>query len=413
MAKQTTGAKSHMAVDLMAAMSAIPKDKLDHINVIAKSAKARVAKADGDAPEGEMQDDGLLGEDAQNALKAAFRILAPFSDDLSANTLADFADALGVQADEEPTEDPSEDPLEDAQKADGEEDKEEDDVNKADDDDKEDDDVNKADDDKEDEDEEAQKAADEEVKDEADAEDVPPSVAKADGMPSFADASDSDLEAAMAAARTAYAEAMRQRGLSEEAQKAEDTDAAKDEDEDELNKSAIAKSAASLSLKGLSKAQRKILEPVFKSQMSRFAALEKAHRALINKSAQLSEEMQRREFVAKAAREYSALGSPDEIGASMMRLHKKDPEGLASWERIMKAANAQMRQGGAEGLFAELGSSMSNTASEGEGAEAKIAQSVDAMVQKSDKTREQIEAQFLSTPAGRALYAQAQREKRN
>jgi len=392
MATSPASPSANAAQDLLAAMASIPRQKLEHIAVIAKTAKSRVKKADGDIPEGDMPADDVLPEDAQNALKAAFRILAPYSEAISAGTMADFADALGVEGDEEAQED--------AEAADGTDDGA--DVGKADD--AKIEELGKAEDSEEEKDAEAQKT--DEVKDEEQGEDVPPAVAKADGMPDFADASDADKEAALAAARTAYAEAMKQRGISEAAQKAADETDAEDEDED-VAKSVIGKSA--LNLKGLDKSQRAILEPVLKSHFERFEELERANRELVAKSQKLDEEMQRREFIAKAAREYNALGRPEEIGENLMRLHRKDPEGLASWERIMKAANEQMKQGGADGLFKELGTAMGNAQASGGDAYTKIQQHVDGLVQKSaqGKSREQLEAEFLNTPAGRRLYAEA------
>ena len=398
MATPQAAPKANAAQDLLAAMASIPREKLEHIAAIAKSAKSRVRKADGDIPEGDMPDDAVLPEDAQNALKAAFRILAPYSEAISAGTMADFADALGVEAD-----------AEDAEDVDGEAATDDGEIGKADEEPEADaeklDAMAKADGDDEDEDK-AEKS--DEVKDEVEGEDVPPSVAKADGMPDFADASDADKEAAMAAARTAYADAMKQRGIEEAAQKSDGEE--DDEDEDEtLAKSGIEKSA--FSLKGLSDKHRKVLEPVLKSHFDRFAQLERANRELVAKSQKLDEEMQRREFIAKAAKEFSALGRPEEIGENLMRLHKKDPEGVDSWCRIMKAANEQMLHGGADGLFKELGTAMGNAQTTGGDAYAKIQQHVDGLVQKSavGKTREQIEAEFLSTPAGRRLYAEANR----
>lgn len=405
MATPQAAPKANAAQDLLAAMASIPREKLEHIAAIAKSAKSRVHKADGDAPEGDMSPDDVLPEDAQNALKAAFRILAPYAEAISAGTMADFADALGVEADADDA-DVDGDVDGDVAMSDGADD--EDEVGKA-------DDAPAADADKLDamakadaeEEDDADKAAkSDEAKDEVEGEDVPPSVAKADGMPDFADATDADKEAAMAAARTAYADAMKQRGIQEAAQKADEQE---DDEDDALAKSGVEKSA--FSLKGLSDKQRKVLEPVLKSHFDRFAELERANRELIAKSEKLDEEMQRREFIAKAAKEFGALGRPEEIGESLMRLHKKDPDGVDSWCRIMKAANEQMLHGGADGLFKELGTAMGNAQATGGDAYAKIQQHVDGLVQKSaaGKTREQIEAEFLSTPAGRRLYAEANR----
>lgn len=383
------------AQELMAAFAKIPKDKLEAVASIAKSARMKVAKDDGEVTTEELSDQ------AQNALKAAFRILAPFSEQIGSDTMADFTDALGVASDEDTADEDAVDEVAEAAaddvadsvgKADEDEDKKD-----------EDEDVSKATDDA---DEVAQKA-DEPPKEEAE-DDVPPQITKAEGMPDFADAAQDDVDAAMDAARTAYAEAMKQRGKQETAAKADDTAEDKDEDEDK-DKDAVEKSAFA---RDLTREQRRLLEPVMKAHIDRLSALEKQNRELVAKSAQFETEMRRREFIAKAAREYSALGKPEEIGENMLRLHQKDPEGLEAWERIMKAANAQAKEGGVSGMFQELGTAMSPALTSSD-AQDRLTQAVDARVQKSagGRSREQIEAEFLRTPEGRALYGQAQRSR--
>lgn len=379
------------AQELMAAFAKIPKDKLEAVASIAKSARMKVAKDDGEVTTEELSDQ------AQNALKAAFRILAPFSEQIGSDTMADFTDALGVASDEDTADEDAVDDVAEAAADDVA-----DAVGKADEDDKkdEDEDVSKATDDADD---VAQKA-DEPPKEEAE-DDVPPQVTKADGMPDFADAAQEDVDAAMDAARTAYAEAMKQRGKQETASKADD---AEDEEEDK-DKDAVEKSAFA---RDLTREQRRLLEPVMKAHIDRLSALEKQNRELVAKSAQFETEMRRREFIAKAAREYSALGKAEEIGENMLRLHQRDPEGLEAWERIMKAANAQAQEGGVAGMFQELGTAMSPALTSSD-AQDRLTQAVDARVQKSagGKSREQIEAEFLRTPEGRALYGQAHRSR--
>lgn len=406
-----------VAEKLLAAFARIPKEKIEAIQLVAKSARARVRKADGEADEAAADaGDGALSSDAQDALRAAFRMLAPWSEELTPDVMGDFTDALGVaadEADEAPDAEAGDDvgKAEDAEdkddagvtKAEGEDDKAEQDAkaSKSAEGEEEEDGVAKADVEQDDEqDGKAQKADDAPAEDEA-------GVTKADGMPDFADAAPDDIEQAMAAARQAYAEAMKQRGLKEAAAKSVDGPGIKEAEEDEvLAKSAVAKSL----LSGLSAKERAALEPVLKSHESRFVALEAAHRELIEKSATLQRDVQRREFIAKAAKQYPALGRPEELGDAMMRLHQRDPEGLASWEAIMKAANAQAMAGGAEGMFGELGTSLGNSA--GGSAQAELDAILDSRVEKSagSRTREQIESDFYRTPVGKSLYARIQNE---
>lgn len=432
--------------DLLNLLTRIPKERVEAIEHVAKSAKLRVAKSDGDDADGAL--DAGMSENAQNAIKAAGRILAPYADQLTPDVMDMLADALGLDGAEEDMTDEAADDAQDAAddvaddaadagvtKADDDKDVPENFKKSDDDDDKDsmaksddtDDDKKKGevpanfqksdDDDKKDDADAMKKSAD--VTDEKDLPDslkkadddkglsdmeAPLDVKKADGMPDFADADDADIEAGMAAARQAYANAMKERGKKEATAKSDDSADVEDEDKDVM-KSAVAKSALA-SLKGLPEAQRKILEPVLKSQFSAMAALQSQHREAVKKSANLEAEVKRREFVAKAAREYAHMGPAEEIGEQLLRLHQKDPEGVASFERILKAANAQAMLGGADTLFGELGTRMSNQA--GGDADAKIKAHVDSVVQKSagGKTREQIERDFLQTPAGRALYQQ-------
>jgi hypothetical protein len=182
-------------------------------------------------------------------------------------------------------------------------------------------------------------------------------------------------------------------------------------EEKDVTKSAAAVAKSVLgNLKGFSKSQQAGLSQVLKSQFARMAELEQAHKEAVAKSAKLQQNLLRREFIAKAASDYAALGNATALGEQMLRLHLKDPEGLKSWEAVLKTANAAAQAGGEAGLFGELGSRM---ASAGIGdADAKIQAHVDSVVQKSGatKSREQITAEFLDTPAGRALYTQSRQQ---
>lgn len=423
------------AANLLEVFAKIPKDKIEAIYQVAKSAKARKAD-DGDASDGGADGEGLT-ENAQNALKAAGRILAPYAEELSPPVMGALADAIGIEgaedvdvddalgdatdATEVATGDVGGDLQEaatdaDAAKADGgtEDNTQGQDENVA---------AAKEEGDAEpnitaEEDDAAKN--DDGSDNSVDGNDVIGKDDLGDAMPDFSDASDADKEAALAAARTAFAAAMRDRGVTAKAAKADaegdkppfqSADAKNEAEAKAKRKSAagVAKSAAQ-KLTGFTEGQRKDLEMVFKSHIDKMAELEEAHKVAVAKSAKLERQLVRKSFVEEAAQSFSALGSPEEIGGLMLRMHDKDPDAVADLKTVLKAANAQALAGGEAGLFSELGTMRGNSG--GTSADAKIQAYVDSVVEKSgdNRTRAQIEAAFLATPAGRALYAESRRE---
>lgn len=429
MAANDTGSDA-LAEKLLAAFASIPKEKIEACALIAKTAKARVRKAaDGTDAPAETDDMGL-SQDAQDAIRSAFRIIAPYSAELTPDVMAEFQDALGIEADEVMDDAMLDDAVpqdpeigKSVAAGDGMQSTLKDDTYVTKDDGKEDD-------------EKMAKAADgdDDKKDDKDSDkpDFAERFKKSDGMPDFDDADEGDTQAAMSAARKAFSEAMIARGKKQKAAKTADgpgigctdktgdTPVTKADDDDDkdgddkkkanpFGKKTVEKSATS-ALEALPAEQRAAVEHIFKSQSERMAQMEQQHKEMVAKSANLETELRRKEFVAKAASHYSALGRAEDVGEGMLRLWQKDPEGLGHWESIMKAANAQAQAGGVEGLFGEIGTAMSAPAQGS--AEAQIKAHIDSVVQKSGapKSREQIEAEFYETPAGRNLYAQSVRE---
>lgn len=173
--------------------------------------------------------------------------------------------------------------------------------------------------------------------------------------------------------------------------------------------STVAKSAH-LDLSGFTEAQRAALEPITKSHAAladSHKALEAAHKEAVAKSQALQHKLDRKEFVAKAAA-FPHLGKADELGAMLHNLHDKDPDGYAAWEGVLKTANAAQDK---SALFEERGSSLAASGSAAESLE----QAVAAYVSKSANGigPERAMNEFLKTDEGKKLYrlerAEAQR----
>ena len=373
---------------LQSLFAKVPKKTLEAVAQVAKSARVKKADEQATVDAALAGAGGLSEEDAQDAILAAGRMLAPFAEMLTPDVLTQLADAVGMK--------PAEDDEPDADDAVA--------MAKADDD--------GADDkDKPADSDGSQLSKADDSDGEGDEEDPVSKDDVAADMPDFADATDADKEAALAAARTAYAQAMKERNVGAQA-KSEDGpgNTGKDAEDvpttaDDLAKSGVTKSA----LAGFSRAQRAALEPILKSQQSRLAEMERQHRAAIKKSADLAIELQRREYVAKAQSQYAALGNAEEIADNLMKLHQVDPQSVAAMEQILKAANAQAKAGGESHLFGEMGTRNPGVAGD---ADHQIKQEVASWVQKSAgaKSEAQAEAEFLSTPRGRLLYAQSRRD---
>lgn len=359
------------------------------------SAIERVAKAAGD--------EGGMTEEAQAAMKAAGRILAPHASNISSTQVTQLMQAIGMLAG-----DPED---ADANAADADEDAEDDAIeaaesatNKA-----ADDASADADEQQEDDAEPANKAdkpkwlhdkikgradkADDADEDDADEQDVgktggasgpglgePKAVAGVG--PKKVAATKAAPEPVLPATQMRYAADGSRAGAPNPLE------------------SSVSKSAG-LDLKGFTEAQRAALEPILKSQAAQAEAhtrLEQAHKEAVAKSQALQHKLDRKEFVAKAAA-YPHLGQAEQLGAMLHNLHDKDPEGYAAWENVLKAANAAQDN---SALFEERGSRLAPAGSAAD----QLEQAVAAYVQKSANGvgKDQAMAAFLSTDEGRKLY---------
>ena len=104
------------------------------------------------------------------------------------------------------------------------------------------------------------------------------------------------------------------------------------------------------------------------------------------------------------AKSLQHLGEADDTVSVLLKMKGAlTDEEFASYVKTQKALAAQIRE---SGLFKEFGSDNSNDVSGVSGVEAEIDAAVDALVEKSSngKTREQLEAGFLTTKAGKALW---------
>jgi Family of unknown function (DUF6582) len=173
-----------------------------------------------------------------------------------------------------------------------------------------------------------------------------------------------------------------------------------DEEDEEVGK--IAKSDFNLS--SFPKAQQAQLENIFKS-----------HTELVRKNADLEKELKverdirRMKEFENRAREFKHLGvNSTELASVMKSLSESDTKSFEKVERILKAADNQLAQGG--GLYGELGSRMSNA--EGS-AEAKLEALVDSVVHKSDgsKTKEMIADEVYKTKEGKRLLQEVMNEQ--
>lgn len=179
----------------------------------------------------------------------------------------------------------------------------------------------------------------------------------------------------------------------------DDVEKSNDEEDDEVEKSAVAKSAKGLDLSAFPKAQRPQLEKIFKS-----------HQELVQKNLNLQTELKaerdhrtKKEFIAKA-QSFKHLGADTEELASVMKtLSEVDHKAFEIVEKTLRAADTQISQGA---LFSNLGSSQSRAGGAGD-AEAKLETLVDSVVQKSGngKSRAEIYDDVIrNTPEGKRLY---------
>lgn len=157
------------------------------------------------------------------------------------------------------------------------------------------------------------------------------------------------------------------------------------------------------------------LEQVFK----RAEALEEQNRELVAKSTKLAAELEveredrlTREYVSRA-QQYKALGDTDSLAKVLKSMHGAPEKDRVEFEAVLKAADARVRAATEYGgsLYGEIGSTQAGPV--GGTSESKLDALVDGIVQKSAgaKSREQVYAEALKTPEGRALYRQSQQEK--
>jgi hypothetical protein len=155
------------------------------------------------------------------------------------------------------------------------------------------------------------------------------------------------------------------------------------------------------------------LEEIFK----RAAALEAQNQELVAKSAQLESELAveredrlQREYLVRAE-EYRGLGDPASVAKVLKSMHGASDEAQKEFEAVLKAANQRVRATEAFGgsLFSESGSRLGGNT--GGSALGKLDALVDSQVSKSTgKSREQIYAEIMKSAEGKALYRQSEAE---
>lgn len=344
-------------------------DALGLNGIEAQSAAFEEAQADGENPSVELSDNdstkpkALTDKENDVAKKSdaedkIMKMISPSSDDV-------------VKADDK----------EDVAKADDKED-----VTKADDE----EDIEKSDDEKDifksDDDEEVTKSEDEEDITKADD----------DGLsgPKSSDVSQADHNAALKKAQEAYDNHLLSEGYDQEGD------------------SAVKKSASVM--KGLSREQRRVLEPILKSHNR----MVQAKREAVAKAARLEKKMQRERFIKKAAA-FSHLGvAPEELGTQLHEAFLKDPSICESMVRVLKSADAQLREThqSSNGMYHELGSRLSAQGKQ-KNPDVLIESSVDhiikaAKAQGEKVSRAQIAKAYLQSDEGRAQYAKMVADRR-
>lgn len=168
-----------------------------------------------------------------------------------------------------------------------------------------------------------------------------------------------------------------------------------DEDGEEMEKNQkIAKSL----LKGLPKESRKALEHVFKAQ----SELIEKNSELQNKLEAVTKTARRRDFIEKAAG-FSHLGvDREKLADTFLALSESAPEQLDAVQKMLSAANEQVKKGN---LFKEFGSSQGTS---GGDAWARLEQAAVGFVAKSGEklTKEESVARFLETTEGKNMYSE-------
>lgn len=198
----------------------------------------------------------------------------------------------------------------------------------------------------------------------------------------------------------------------------EDGDDGDDDEEDEMEKEAIAKAIE----EAVAKAKASFDEAIQKSASDNAAALKAANeRADKLEKALLSQaENGRKIEIATIAKEFVNVGV--DYAQTVLELADKDvtkaADGTTKFDTILKGLRSQEAMAKESKLFSVLGSPQSDIAN---GAQqdimAKIAKGGETVVQKNANgepiTKEQAEADFLNSPEGQRLYAVEKARRQN
>jgi hypothetical protein len=208
---------------------------------------------------------------------------------------------------------------------------------------------------------------------------------------------------AMAAAKSAYVDALSKNGYKL-------SDKAKEPEEPSMSGEPVAK--GDLDLSAFPAAQRTQMEAIFKGHTE----LVQTNKELIEKNAELSKQIavERETRVMKAFEEkasaYDRLGAPKEKLAKILKtVSEANPEMQAELESILKSANEQLALGDDfGGIMEETGSRASGTPAGGS-AQAKLDALADGYVAKSgeeDLSRAQVMRKVMKSAEGRRLVAE-------
>lgn len=161
----------------------------------------------------------------------------------------------------------------------------------------------------------------------------------------------------------------------------------------------VQKEDGSWDFTGVPDPARGFYEAVLKSADETRVKLEKAETEL----AETREELRTRDIIAKAEKQFAAVGAKDDVVAVLKDAGDKlSPEAYESLVGLLSAANTRIEQGD---LFKELGQTVVGDGSDTD-AWAKIEKAADELVEKSgDLTREQAIDRVLKTPEGARMYS--------
>ena len=107
-------------------------------------------------------------------------------------------------------------------------------------------------------------------------------------------------------------------------------------------------------LENLPKEVKEKLEAVWKENEE----IKKAHEELIEKQKKVEDENKKKDFIAKAEKEYTCFGKPEEFGLVLKEISEKAPESYEKLETVLKSAEEQIKAGK---TFDEKGTNTPNT----------------------------------------------------